>query len=171
MAREELEGSPASRLGDIANEVVVCLEVPADALGAAGLGPLDGMPALPVARADGGPEIVAHFARNPWEAESDPDGSVHAAGLVVNLGWLAERGVPFDVFVLCIGDAAGVVIAYHRIAHAPGMDAIWHGVSHGGRSWVAGAGVGPAVPAEVAGAFGRSYDGPPGWRSPASYLR
>jgi hypothetical protein len=169
MAQEELEGSPPARLGDIVNEVVVCLEVPADALGPAGLGPLDGMAALPVARADEGPAVIAHFARNVWDAEADPDGSVHAAELVVRLGWLAEREMPFDVYVLCIGEVPGAPIAYHRLAYAPGLEGIWHAVSHAGRSWVAGA-AGPAVPAEVAGAFGRAYGGPPAWRSPVSYL-
>jgi hypothetical protein len=169
MAQEELEGSQAVRLGDIANEVVVCLEVPADALGPAGLGPLDGMAALPVARADDGPAVVAHFARTPWDDAADPDGSEHADELLARLGWLAERGIPFDAFVLCIGDVPGAPLAYHRLASAPGLDGIWHAVSHAGRSWVVGAS-GPAVPDEVAGAFGRLYGGPPAWRSPASYL-
>jgi hypothetical protein len=170
MAQEGLEGSPDVRLGDIANEVVVCLEVPEDALGEAGLGPLDGMPAMTVARDDAGPAVLAHFARSTWDADADPDGSGHAAELVVRLGWLAERGVPFDAYVLCIGPAPGVPLAYHRLAHAPGMAAIWHAVSHGGRSWVAGRAADPAVPDEVAAAFGRAYGGPPGWRSPGSYL-
>jgi hypothetical protein len=169
MAREELEGSPAVRLGDIVNEVVVCLEVPADALGPAGLGPLDGMAALPVARDDEGPAVIAHFARTVWDAAADPDGSEHADGLIVRLGWLAERAIPFDAYVLCIGEVPGAPIALHRLAHAPGLERIWHAVSHAGRSWVLGA-TGPAVPPEVAGAFGRAYGGPPAWRSPVSYL-
>jgi hypothetical protein len=170
MTQEGLEGSPAARLGDIANEIVVCLEVRADAIGEAGLGPLDGMPALPVAREDDGPAVLAHFARSAWDAEADPDGSGHAAELVVRLGWLAERGIAFDAYILCLGPAPGVTVAYHRLAHAPGMGAIWHAVSHAGRSWVAGRDAGPEVPAEVAAAFGRAYGGPPGWRSPGADL-
>lgn len=172
VAREELSGPRAARLGEIANEVVACLEVLAGTLGGAGLGPLDGMPAVAVPRSDGGPEIVAHFGRGPYDAE-DPDGFGHAGELRRRVEWLARREVPFDAFLLCIGSELGLPLACHRIAFAPGMESVWHAVSHGGGSWIEAPVAGRnrlAVPEPVAVAFARAYGGPPGWRSEQSYL-
>jgi len=173
MPHEELSGPPAARLGEIADEVVACLEVLAGTLDDAGLGPLDGMPSLPVPRSDGGPELVAYFGRGPYEAEEDPDGFGHAGELRRRVEWLARREIAFDAFLLCVGPRPGQPWAYHRMAYAAGMEAVWHAVSCGGRSWIEA----PVaernrltVPEPVSAAFARSYGGPPGWRSEQSYL-
>jgi hypothetical protein len=154
--------------------VVECLP---ETLAAAGPGPLEGLAATEIARADDGPAITAYHRLQPWSPKTDPKGE-RAVGRL-NLEWFREHGVPFDAHVICknrpaTGEPSGHSLLTHRVAWAPSMDEIWHVARRRGKPATYSSdarGGDHGVPQPVVETFGRQYGGPAdAWRPSPSFF-